>query len=194
MRRPDTVSQHPTAPRRRLTHTRRFQCEGYHRADGLWDIEITMIDTKPEDFPMTRQVLLAGQPMHHMALRLTIDSGYVIHDVLVNSLASPYPGTCDSISQAYRGLIGLNLMKGFRKEVQTRFQGVQGCTHVSEMFLLAPTVAIQSLVEERWHTRHTSQERPLEIDGCHALSESGSIIREVYPKWWKNVPKTPHQS
>ncbi|MFM2112911.1 MAG: hypothetical protein RLZZ271_1571, partial [Pseudomonadota bacterium] len=48
----------PTPTGRRLTHSRRIDCAGYRRDDGLWDIEITLIDTKPQDFPMTRQVLL----------------------------------------------------------------------------------------------------------------------------------------
>lgn len=182
------MSSTPASVGRRLTHTRRFHCEGYRRDDGLWDIEIALLDTKPQDFPMTRQTLLANQPMHHMAVRLTIDSDYCIREVLVNSLASPYPGTCDTISRAYNSLVGLNLLKGFRKEVLARFKGVQGCTHLTEMLFVAPTMAIQSLVEERWHKRHISTERPLEIDGCHALAESGPVIREVYPQWWKPAP------
>jgi Protein of unknown function (DUF2889) len=184
------MSDTTTPVGRRLTHCRNYKCAGYRRDDGLWDLEIEMIDTKPQDFPMTRQVLLAGQPMHHMAIRITIDSSYGIQDVLVNSLSSPYPGTCDTISKAYKGLLGLNLMKGFRKEVTARFRGVQGCTHITEMLFLAPTLAIQSLVEERWPMRHTTQDRPPEINGCHALAETGEIIREVYPRWW--IASTQH--
>ena len=170
--------------KRERVHGRSFDCAGYRREDGMWDIEVTMIDRKPDDFPLTRGIRLGGQPMHHMALRVTIDSSYRITDAIANSLATPYPGICDTISPVYREIVGLNLLDGFRSAVNKLFGGVAGCSHLTEMLYLVPTVAIQSLVEERWQHRHDS-ERPFEINGCHALAEGGEIVREVYPQWWK---------
>nr|MBL8412618.1 DUF2889 domain-containing protein [Dechloromonas sp.] len=178
------VSGRAVSLRRKLLHRRSFECAGYARDDGLWDIEVTMVDVKPEDFPLTRGIRLGEQPMHHMALRATIDADYRIVDVIANSLATPYPGICDTISPAYRQIVGLNLLDGFRSAVQKLFGGVAGCSHLTEMLYLVPTVAIQSLVEERWHRRDNGQ-RPFEIDGCHALAENGEIVREVYPRWWR---------
>ena len=40
----------PPADRKPM-HTRRIRCEGFSRADGLWDIEAHLIDTKPYDMP-----------------------------------------------------------------------------------------------------------------------------------------------
>lgn len=174
------------SPPRKLLHRRSFDCAGYAREDGLWDIEITMIDVKPEDFPLTRGIRLGGQPMHRLALRVTIDAEYQVVDTIANSLATPYPGICDTISPAYRQIVGLNLLDGFRAAVQKRLGGVAGCSHLTEMLHLVPTVAIQSLVEERWHRRDNGL-RPFEIDGCHALAESGEIVREVYPRWWRQA-------
>ena len=31
---------------RKLMHTRAIDCKGYERADGLWDIEAHLVDTK----------------------------------------------------------------------------------------------------------------------------------------------------
>ena len=58
---------------RELRHTRRVRFEGYKRADGLWDIEAHLTDVKNHDNPMKAGVRRAGQPIHEMWLRLTID-------------------------------------------------------------------------------------------------------------------------
>jgi hypothetical protein len=58
---------------RELTHTRRVRYEGYKRADGLWDIEAHLSDVKNHDYRLKTGVRRAGQPIHEMWLRLTID-------------------------------------------------------------------------------------------------------------------------
>ena len=40
---PDPVPREPL-------HTRRVECRGYRRADGLWDIEGHLVDTKAYPF------------------------------------------------------------------------------------------------------------------------------------------------
>ena len=57
---------------RELTHTRRVRYEGYKRADGRWDIEAHLLDTKNHDFRLQTGVRRAGQPIHDMRVRLTI--------------------------------------------------------------------------------------------------------------------------
>jgi len=49
-----------------------------------------------------------------LVLRITIDRELVIVDAEAASDAVPYPGYCDTIAPAYKQLIGLCLMKGFR--------------------------------------------------------------------------------
>ena len=62
-----------TEVERELRHTRRVRYEGYKRADGLWDIEAHLTDVKSHDNQMKTGVRRAGQPIHEMWLRLTID-------------------------------------------------------------------------------------------------------------------------
>jgi len=62
-----------TEVERELLHTRRVRYEGYKRADGLWDIEAHLTDIKNHDYHLKTGVRRAGQPVHSMWLRLTID-------------------------------------------------------------------------------------------------------------------------
>src|SRR3546814_11894861 len=48
------------------------------REDGQWDLEAELIDTKAYDFPKQAGTHYAGQPIHHMHLRITIDEEFSI--------------------------------------------------------------------------------------------------------------------
>src|SRR5215212_5289728 len=65
---------------RELTHTRRVRYEGYKRSDGMWDIEAHLLDTKNHDYQLKTGVRRAGQPIHDMWLRITIDRRFDIVD------------------------------------------------------------------------------------------------------------------
>src|SRR2546426_2071209 len=129
---------------RELTHTRRVRFEGYKRADGLWDIEAHLSDIKNHDYHLKTGVRRAGQPIHEMWLRLTIDRNLTILDAAASMDALPYPGGCEKITPAYRKLIGLNLAKEFRKKVRDILGGTKGCTHLTEMRSEEHTSELQS--------------------------------------------------
>ena len=60
---------------RQMLHRRVVQCTGYRREDGLWDIEGHMVDTKTYSVPNEDRggVIQAGEPLHEMWIRLTVD-------------------------------------------------------------------------------------------------------------------------
>ena len=65
------------APRKHI-HTREIRCRGYHRKDGLWDIEAFLVDTKTYGFDnVDRGRIDAGEPIHGMWIRLTVDEDLV---------------------------------------------------------------------------------------------------------------------
>ena len=171
-----------TEVERELRHTRRVRFEGYKRADGLWDIEGHLSDVKSHDNPMKTGVRRAGQPIHEMWLRLTIDRHFTILDAAASSDAVPYPGGCESIAPAYKRLIGLNLIRDFRKNTRQLFAGVKGCTHLTEMLASFPTAAVQSFVGEMPEERADGR-KPFQLDQCHALDTSSETVRKWYPKW-----------
>lgn len=179
------------APRQRK-HTRRIVIEGFHRDDGLWDIEAHITDQKTRDFPLASGVRPVGQPVHDMHLRLTIDETLTVRDVEAVSDAVPYPGQCEGIAPAYRQLIGLNLLRGFRRAVLERLGKTAGCTHMTELATLLPTAAIQTFAGEVFKSSNSADAasaavptaKPFQIDGCHALRSDGEAVRIYYPRWY----------
>ncbi|WP_322099492.1 DUF2889 domain-containing protein [Haematospirillum sp. 15-248] len=60
----------PADTPRSLIHTRRIECLGYLRQDGLWDVEASLHDTKTYDFSnRDRGTIKAGEPLHGMTIR-----------------------------------------------------------------------------------------------------------------------------
>ena len=174
----------PTPASRKLMHTRAIECCGYEREDGLWDIEGHLTDVKNHDFALLTGVRRAGLPVHDMSIRLTIDTSFTIVHATAVSDRVPYVGGCETIAPEYAALVGLNLVKGFRKKVHERLGGMRGCTHLTEMLASFPTAAIQTFAGERRTERDESQ-RPFELDQCHALESGSDTVRKWYPKWYR---------
>ncbi|HER25793.1 MAG TPA: DUF2889 domain-containing protein, partial [Rhodospirillales bacterium] len=101
---------------RRPIHTRKIHCHGYKRDDGLWDIEGQIIDTKTYDFDnKDRGTVHAGDPVHHMILRLTVDDALKVHDIEAVTEKSPY-SICGAITSSLKGLIGASIKPGWRRD------------------------------------------------------------------------------
>ena len=173
-----------TEVERELLHTRRVRYEGYRRADGLWDIEAHLTDIKNHDYHLKTGVRRAGQPVHSMWLRLTIDRKFNIVDAAASSEAVPYPGGCETIAPAYKRLIGLNLIRGFRQNVHHLFGSVRGCTHLTELLGGMPTAAIQTFAGEMQEEREDGK-KPFQLDQCHALETGTETVKKWYPKWYR---------
>lgn len=186
-RRPDPLS---LMPNRRHVHTRSIRVDAYARDDGLWDLEAALTDTKSRDFPLATGMRPAGDPVHDMVLRVTIDTKLNIVDAVAESRWVPYPGYCDTIGPDYRKLIGLNLLQDFRRHVQGRLGGVHGCTHITELANVLPTAAVQAFAGEVFKTRdaahaghHQDEKMPWQLDRCHALRLDGPGVATFYPRW-----------
>lgn len=169
-------------------HTRTIRVDAFARADGQWDLEAELIDFKHYDFERKYGVHKAGDPVHHMLLRVTFDADFTITAATAGYKAAPYGQHCMAIESAYQGLVGMNLLKGFRDTVKRRFGKVQGCTHMTELSYVLPTVAIQALSYRRRQQSdpgvEQEEERPFQLEGCHALRLSGPVAKEFYPKWY----------
>ena len=174
---------------RELTHARRVRYEGYKRSDGRWDIEAHLSDVKNHDYQLKTGVRRAGQPIHDMWLRLTIDRAFNVVDAIARTDAVPYPGGCESAAPEYRKLVGLCLLKDFRKRVRELLGGVRGCTHLTEMLAGMPTAAIQSFAGETKEDRDDGT-RPFQLGQCLALETSGETVKKWYPKWYKKEKTT----
>jgi hypothetical protein len=100
----------------------------------------------------------------------------------------PYPGHCDEHGDAYRALVGLNLLKGFRQAVHERLGRIVGCTHLTELTQVLPTAVVQAFAGDVLKTREgESDQRPFQIDGCHALRADGAVVQAFYPRWYRGA-------
>ncbi|HRP25125.1 MAG TPA: DUF2889 domain-containing protein [Thauera sp.] len=176
------LPDHPVS--RRRVHTRRIEVEGFVREDGLYELEASLCDVKDIDYPIASGLRPAGVPVHLMRVRLTIDKAFNILEAVACSDGVPYPGMCDTIGPAYRRLVGLNLVRGFRRTIGEMFADVRGCTHMTEMLLSLPTAAIQTFATFRRDNEDTP-EKPFQLDRCHALESSAEAVRVYYPKWYR---------
>jgi len=176
---------HPPPGRERL-HVREVAYHGYQRADGLYDIEAFLRDTKDRDLTLLSGVRPAGEPVHDMQVRVTIDRDFTIRAIEAHTDAMPYPGDCDRIHPGYEQLVGANLVNGFRKRLHDVMGGVRGCTHITELLGYLPTAAVQTFAGLR-KREDEGQTKPFQLDRCHALETSGEAVRRYYPKWYRGA-------
>lgn len=176
----------PAVPRS-LLHERTIECHGYRRDDGLWDIEARLLDTKTYDFENTDRggKVAAGEPLHEMMLRVTLDDDFIIREVEAATLAGPF-SICGDIVPAFSELAGLRIGAGFTAEVRRRLGGVHGCTHIVELFGPIGTVAYQTLFSAREGkaAADPARTRPRVIDQCHALASDSPVVARLWPQFF----------
>ena len=132
------------APRESV-HTRAIRIDGYRRADGLYDIEAQLTDVKSYGFAnKDRGYVDAGEPIHGMWLRLTLDDTMTIVASEATTDHSPY-AVCPGAAPNFSRLVGLRVKPGFLREVQHRVGGVLGCTHLRELLQQMATTAYQTI-------------------------------------------------
>lgn len=178
----------PELPREPL-HTRSIRVDSYVREDGQWDLEAELIDVKAYDFPIRGGAAThcAGDPIHHMHLRVTIDDQFTITAAAAAYDAAPYNDNCTSIEPEYQHLVGMNLLRNFRQVVKDRFGKTAGCSHMTELSYVLPTVAIQTMANKRRKEQQAQGQqtrRPFQLEGCHALRLDGPVVQELYPTWY----------
>jgi hypothetical protein len=174
----------PLATPRRPLHLRRIHCEGFLRDDGLIDIEGTLVDTKPVPLELVSKVVPAGDAIHQMRIRLTIDRTRRIVAAQAFSEHTPYV-TCMEVEAAYAQLVGLRIEPGFTREVKRMFRGTAGCSHMTELLPPMASTAFQLLWadgEFGGADDEGSRERTSPLGGCHALALDGHVVRTYFPE------------
>ncbi len=179
----------PEAAAREKKHHRKIDCEGFQRTDGLWDIDVHMVDTRTYDCGYDELhrggVIRAGEAVHDMWLRFTIDLDFLIHDVQAASDETPFD-ICPRAADEMHKLIGLRIGAGWRQQVRERIGSNHSCTHLMDLLGQLTATAYQTLhaaLEERESKRQTRQKPPI-IDTCVALSSSGEVVRKRWPEFY----------
>jgi hypothetical protein len=177
------------AVERELLHTRRVTCQGFRRADGLWDIEGHITDTKTHPMGPSSgldKTVPAGEFLHEMWIRLTIDDTMRVVAVEAVTDNSPH-AQCPAITAAFQKLVGLRIAGGWTAAVKERVGGVQGCTHLVELLGPVATTAFQTLTAVLWKRaeeavgRGERDSRGGMVNTCHAWSADGDLVRRHFP-------------
>lgn len=190
----------PSSISREQVHHRSVECKAYLREDGLWDIEGNVVDTKSYSFPAPwKSVVPAGEAIHNMWVRLTVNEDMEVKDVETAMDSQPY-WTCSEILPNFKELIGLKIGKGWNRAVKERVGGRAGCTHIVELLGPVATTAFQAIGSMKYRRRRLSgdtqqpQTRPGNMDTCFSWSSEGEMVRNLYPQWYtgdKDVPEKP---
>jgi hypothetical protein len=126
-----------------------------------------------------------------MRLHVTVDVDLNVRDAAASTSWVPYPGFCNQVEPEYKRLIGLNLARDFRRNVNEQLGGVQGCTHLTELAAVLPTAAIQGFAGEVKLRKPTgagseAEQKPFQLDRCHALVTTGAAVAQFYPRWFRS--------
>ena len=149
------TSLSPAVPREAV-HKRQINCNGFVRADGLYDIEAELTDHKTYDFPSDfRGTVTPDLAVHHMVLRITIDRDRVIQHAEAITITGPY-AICPTANAGFDNLVGLQIGPGWRRKVQAAIGGRHGCTHITELLGPVATIAYQTLYGEEARQKRQS--------------------------------------
>jgi hypothetical protein len=180
------------APREPL-HTRRIECRGFKRADGLFDIEAQMTDVKTYTFAnQWRGEIAPGTPLHQMWIRVTVDHRLTIVAIEAVTDHAPFR-VCPDIAPNFQRLTGLRIGPGFHAKIKELVGGTEGCTHLVELMGPIATTAFQPMSGQRPDNHRQDREQadgtkprrpPPLLDTCHAFASDGEVVREEFPGFY----------
>jgi hypothetical protein len=193
-------------PRDRI-HTRTIVINGYRRADGLYDIEAQLADTKARDYHSDyRGTIPIGEPLHGMWMRMTVDDALRIVACEAASDHTPY-AVCQLAAPNFARLVGLRIKGGFLREAGGRIGGVEGCTHLRELLQQMGTTAHQTVhsaradreaeriaaetgrkltpeeVETRTSAKFGGEQRI--VNTCIAFDDTGPLVKRRWPELYR---------
>lgn len=173
---------------RREIHHRIIDMRAYARDDGLYDIEAHLLDRKP--FPFQRisspDPIEAGQPLHDLWIRLTVDDSYMVCAIEAASDVTPW-GLCKEAEATLAVLVGERIARGWSSVVKERLRGVASCTHLMEMLIPLGTIALQGirgLHPERARAVNADG-MPLKLDTCYAYGRQREVVQRLWPAYYQ---------
>ena len=187
---------------RQHLHTRDIDLRGYHRDDGLFDIEVHFSDKKTYTYESKwRGDVASGYPVHDMAIRMSIDHDLVVREVEAVMDVQPYT-ICSDILSNFQKLIGIKIGAGWNRRVREAVGGVEGCTHLAELMGPIATVAFQTMSGEYPKQLMGRSEggkiagqdeagTPFMINGCHTWSASSPVVKQDYPEYYQAAEAEP---
>ena len=181
----------PAPSARKLLHTRRISFQGFLRDDGLWDIDAELHDSKSYPIHMRdRGDLAAGEAIHHMRIRVTVDDSLTIREIATAMDSAPF-SECQAAADPMTKLVGVTLGAGWRKAIDGAIGGVAGCTHLRELLFNVATAAFQTIPVYRSQQKEAEGQRPdadapaYYLDKCMSWDTAGPVVQRLMPMFYR---------
>lgn len=174
-------------------HRRSIEYEAFDAGD-----ELRIVGRLRDTRPWARE----GQAVslvHDIELRVSVR----IADMTITESEADlhtYPHSeCPAIAPAFAGLVGLSVARGFTREVQSRFGGPRGCTHLEQLARSLGPVVVQAVMSGR-SLAVTRGELPDLLSGapspwarntCHIWAEGGVADQKIAAGWHPGVGPYP---
>jgi Protein of unknown function (DUF2889) len=174
-------------------HVRSIEYRAFDAPDGL-RIVGRLRDTRPWAAGTS-----AVERVHDMELTVTVrldDLTITTSDAVMHT----FPHTeCPAIVAAFRGLVGLEIGRGYTRKVQELFGGPKGCTHLEHLARSLGPVAIQAVTSERARAVSrgeavslvSSSGSPWARNSCHIWAEGGPADQKLAAGWRPGVGPYP---
>lgn len=176
------------AVERRPLHTRKVECQGYIRTDGLFDIEGRITDTKSYPFiNHFRGEVKPGEAVHDMLVRITVDEKLTIVEASAVSVDTPYD-ICPLAALNFKRLKGIRIGPGYMRKIKERYGRAQGCTHILELMYPLGTTAFQTVypyLEYQKQQQGVPEGETMRTDtllnSCYAFSQHSPVVEYLWP-------------
>jgi hypothetical protein len=129
--------------------------------------------------------------VHDMELRVTVK----IDDMtIIESVAEMHTfphAECPAIVTAFAGLVGLSVARGYTREVQSRFGGPKGCTHLEQLARSLGPLVVQAVTSRRARAVSRGETdnllsagaSPWARNSCHVWAEGGVADQKLAAGW-----------
>jgi hypothetical protein len=173
------------AVEREEIHHRAIDMRFYSRADGLYEVEGRLLDTKTHAFRrvLADEDMAPGAPLHDISVRVVIDDAYLVHDVQALMRATPFD-ICPGAEQTLSSLKGLTMGAGWNRKVRELLGGAASCTHIVELLGPMATTAYQGLSPQRLaRMNDPAQEaqREKKVNSCFAYAAGREVVAQLWP-------------
>ena len=180
----------PAPQARSQLHTRAVVFHGYHREDGLWDIEAELSDTKTYALERAeRGAMPPDTPIHGMSIRVTVDDQLTIRAIASAMDHTPFD-ECQQGSDPMQQMVGVTMGPGWRQAIERALGGIRGCTHLRELLFNMATAAYQTIPSYRERLRRQaglpapdSAAPPYHLGKCIAWDFDGPVVQRHHPQF-----------
>jgi len=140
-----------------------------------------------------------GFVVHDMELRVTVRlDNMAITEATAKMHSFPHT-ECPAIVGAFGGLVGISVARGYTRELQARFGGTKGCTHLEQLARSLGPLVVQAVTSKRALAVSrgeagdmiTGQGNPWARDSCHIWAEGGIADQKLDAGWRPGIGPYP---